>query len=121
MRILVVEDEEMVRTICVAMLRRLEYQTLEASDGLEAMQIFKQYQHDILGVVLDLTMPRMDGLATFDALRQIRPDVQVLLCSGYSETEATRRFMDKPLAGFIQKPFQLGALRETLGKLRGCA
>jgi len=57
-------------------------------------------------VILDLTMPRKDGVTTYGELRQIRPDVQVLLSSGYTEMEATRRFIGQGLAGFIQKPYR---------------
>ena len=71
-------------------------------------------------MILDLTMPRLDGEATFHALRRIRDDVPVILSSGYNEQEITNRFVGGGLAGFIQKPYQLETLRARLEQaLRG--
>jgi CheY-like chemotaxis protein len=64
--------------------------------------------------LLDLTMPRMGGEATFQQLRLIRGDVRVILSSGYSEEEATQRFAGEGLAGFIQKPYQSATLKAKL-------
>jgi CheY-like chemotaxis protein len=68
-------------------------------------------------VLLDLTMPRMDGEETFREMRRIKKDVRVIMASGYNEQEVSQRFVGKGLAGFIQKPFQLKELREALAKV----
>ncbi len=73
-------------------------------------------------VLLDLVMPGMDGEATFDELRRLDPEVKVIIITGYDEQEVSRRFLDKGLAGFLQKPFQglqlLHALERVLRKNR---
>jgi CheY-like chemotaxis protein len=65
-------------------------------------------------VILDLTMPRMDGAEAFSELRRMNPDVRVALASGYSEEEVSARFAGKAVAGVLQKPYTLGKLQELL-------
>jgi len=68
---------------------------------------------------MDLTMPHMDGEEAYREMRQLKQDVRVILTSGYNAQEVTQRFVGKGLAGFIQKPFQLGELRDALRELLG--
>jgi PAS domain S-box-containing protein len=105
--ILVVDDEDTVRRLCIAFVERLGHRGIEAADGEEALALFRERGSEIDCVVLDLTMPRMDGLSTFRALRAIRPDLRVILASGYSEQDAMLRFDAEGPTGFIQKPFRL--------------
>ncbi len=112
--VLVVDDEEAIRNLCAAFVRRLGYQVLTAADGEEALALFEQHQPGIVCVLLDLTMPRMDGVTAFKHLKRLDPRVKVILCSGYNEQEATQRFTREGLAGFIQKPYRLKALTEKL-------
>ncbi len=112
--VLVVDDEPMVCDVFATTLTGLGLQVLTATDGAAAMAEFREHGDEITCVLLDLTMPRMDGAATFECMRSIRPDVRVILCSGYEEQEATRRFAGRGLAGFLQKPFQLKDLRAEL-------
>ncbi len=113
-RILVVDDEPGVRRVGQLMLRKLGYQVIEASSGIEALEIMERQANVLTGVLLDLTMPEMDGLATFQAIRRIRKDLPVLLTSGYNESDATERFAGRGLAGFLQKPYTLQALHDSL-------
>ncbi|MFH1843478.1 MAG: PocR ligand-binding domain-containing protein [bacterium] len=117
--VLVVDDESYIRTLSKRMLEKLGFSVLTATDGLDALAVFRDRPEDISCVILDLTMPNLGGVETFQKLRQSRPDIKVLLTSGYTEQEATMRFVDKGLSGFIQKPYQidtlLGKLREILG------
>ena len=76
--------------------------------------LFQKNRGNIDCVLLDLTMPRMDGEEAFREMRRIDPDVSVILCSGYNRQDATQRFTGKGLVGFLQKPYQLRKLRETL-------
>ncbi len=115
--ILIVDDEEMVRSVCEKMVRRFGFQTLTAADGADAVDLFRQHKDQIDGVLLDLTMPGMDGVATLKALREIRPDVKVLLASGYSEEEVLGRFSGQGITGVIQKPYQMSNLQHELEKL----
>ena len=85
------------------------------------MEVFRQRAEEIDVVILDLSMPRMDGLMALQALRRIRPEVRVVLSSGYNEQEATQRLVGADAAGFIQKPYQLQSLREELARVLGKA
>jgi PAS domain S-box-containing protein len=112
--VLVVDDEELVRDLTVKMLERTGLRALTAADGEEAEHIFRESAGDIDCVILDLTMPRCDGVATFQALRKIKSEVKVILCSGYDKEDATQRFTDQGLAGFLKKPFQFEGLTQVL-------
>lgn len=116
-RVLLVDDEETLRALGQAMLERLGFEVLTASDGREAVALYRQHREQIDLVLLDLTMPHMDGEEAFRELRQINPEVRVVLCSGYTEQDVTARFAGKGLAGFIQKPYTLQDLSD---RLRAC-
>lgn len=111
--VLLVDDEEIVRELGSEMLTELGYQVVTAGDGREALELFKT-RTDISLVILDLTMPHMDGEQCFRALRQIDPGVKVILSSGFNEQEVSRKFIGKGLSGFIQKPYTLTSLRDVL-------
>jgi PAS domain S-box-containing protein len=115
--ILVVDDEPSVLEVCRSMLESLGWQVLAARDGLQAVEVFRDNAARIACVVLDLSMPGRDGLATLEELRRIRPDVQAILTSGYAEQDATARFMQGDLAGFVQKPYTIEKLRAALGRI----
>ena len=118
--VLVADDEESVRATSAAMLRRLGFEVALAADGLEAVTVFCVDPGRYALVLMDLTMPHLDGEQAFTELRRIQPDVRVLLMSGFSEQEAMARFTGKGLASFLQKPFQLEALSTALqGVLQG--
>jgi CheY-like chemotaxis protein len=97
---------------------------LTAEDGHAGLEVFRQHAGQLSAVVLDLTMPRMGGDEVFVEMRRIRPEVPILMSSGYAEQDVVRRFAGKGLAGFIHKPFQraelldkvLGAIREAKAK-----
>jgi PAS domain S-box-containing protein len=112
--ILLADDEETVRAVGKQMLERLGFSVLTAPEGREALKVFREHADEIVCVLLDLTMPHMDGEEAFLEMRRLRPGAAVILCSGYDEQDATRRFAGKGLAGFLQKPFDLAALREKL-------
>ena len=112
--VLLVDDEEMVRRIANAALDQLGYRVIEASNGVEAVDLFRRRRYDIDLVILDLTMPLMTGEETLRKLRAIDPDVTVILSSGFNETDATRHFEGRGLAGFLQKPYTLTRLSERL-------
>jgi CheY-like chemotaxis protein len=115
--VLVVDDEEMVCGLCKGMLEYLGFHVFTAADGQEALDVFQKHADEVVCVILDLTMPRMDGVATFKELRRIRPDVRVILSSGYNEEDATRRFVGEDLSGFIQKPYRLQDLRGKIDRV----
>ncbi|MBN1654966.1 MAG: PAS domain S-box protein [Deltaproteobacteria bacterium] len=112
--ILVVDDEDSVLVVTANMLELMGFQTLSAKDGEEALKIYRSREKEIVCVLLDLTMPHMDGEETFRELRRINREVRVIMSSGYNEQEVTQRFVGKGLAGFIQKPYHYEKLEEKL-------
>jgi two-component system, cell cycle sensor histidine kinase and response regulator CckA len=118
--LMVVDDEETIRNLTRRMLERRGFSVTVASDGREALEKFEQERDRINLVVLDLTMPHVDGEACFRGLRQMDPNVKVLLSSGYNEQDVVNLFAGKGLAGFIQKPYTSDELitkvREILEK-----
>lgn len=114
--VLLVDDEETVRGIGAEMLKELGFTTITANDGREAVEIFKGTP-DITFIILDLTMPHLDGEQCFRELRQLKPNVKVIMSSGYNEQEVTQRFVGKGLAGFIQKPYKLSILKQEIQKV----
>lgn len=112
--ILVIDDEPFVRNMAKFALERYGYNVTTAMDGASAVAVFREHPEKISLVLLDLTMPVMSGEETLAELMAIRPNVCVLLSSGFSEMEALRRFAGKSLAGFIQKPYTATQLAEKV-------
>jgi signal transduction histidine kinase/CheY-like chemotaxis protein len=102
---LIVDDDDGVRRAARRMFELLGFEVLEAHNGRVGADVFAEHSATINVVLLDMTMPEMDGEETFRELRRVRDGVPVILTSGYNEIEATRRFTSKGLAGFLQKPF----------------
>jgi PAS domain S-box-containing protein len=119
--ILVIDDEEIVRNVTSRLLRSFGFTTLLAADGIDGVSQFKQHLPEVTAVLLDLTMPGLDGEAVFRQLRALRTDVPVLLMSGYNEQEAISRFESKGLAGFLQKPFTVEQLAAKLRSILASA
>ena len=111
--VLLVDDEETVLGVGAEMLKELGFEPITARDGRQALEQFRN-NSSILFVILDLTMPHMDGEQCFRELRQINPDVKVIISSGFNEQEVTQKFVGKGLAGFIQKPYKLSVLKEVI-------
>jgi PAS domain S-box-containing protein len=118
--VLVVDDEEQVRTMAARMLAALGFTALAAAGGREAAELVAAGGAEIRAVLLDLTMPEMDGRETLARLRALRGDLPVILCSGYDLLEHTERYADLALSGFLQKPYRVAelasALRTALGE-----
>ena len=112
--ILLAEDDESVRLLSRHILERLGFQVLIAADGLEAVDIYRQKASQIDLVLLDLTMPRLDGRQAFDEMRKINPQVQAIVASGYNKENVAERFARQGLAGFIQKPYSTRKLEGLL-------
>lgn len=114
--VLVVDDDLPVIEVARRMLSRLGLQVIAATDGPEAIELYQQHAHSIKCVLLDLTMPKMDGVATLKELRAIRDDLPVILSSGFSRYDVESRFAGIELVWFIPKPYMLEDLREVLRK-----
>jgi len=114
--VLLVDDEETVRLIGTEMIKELGFTPITANDGYEALEIFRT-RNDILFVILDLTMPNMDGEQCLRELRMLKSNVKVIISSGYSEQEINEKFTGKALAGFIHKPYTLSALEKVIKQI----
>ncbi|NLF29871.1 MAG: response regulator, partial [Planctomycetes bacterium] len=112
--VLVVDDEPSVRKLAALMLERMGFQTLVAADGPEAIALFTGHADRITAVLLDRTMPALSGPQVVDRLRALRPDVPIILCSGYPEHQAREDLGDVDLVGFVQKPFQYATLVDAM-------
>jgi len=114
--VLVVDDEETVRQAVTSILDSAGYLVLVACNGPEAIEMFETAFDHVDLVLLDMTMPLMDGEETFHALRAVDPDVRVLLTSGYVEQDALGRFGDDGPVGFVQKPYQPATLMQKVAQ-----
>ncbi|HJV35136.1 PAS domain S-box protein [Geomonas sp.] len=115
--VLLVDDEAAVLQIGSEMLQEMGFDTVTAGNGVQGLERFREYRDKISCVILDLTMPLMDGAQTFSELRQLDPEVKVIMSSGYNESEVVGKFTGQGLAGFIQKPYTFTALREAIYKV----
>jgi PAS domain S-box-containing protein len=112
--ILLVDDEEGTIQVEELMLKELGYQVIPALSGRQAVELYREKMVELDMVALDMIMPEMNGRDTYDALKQINPDVKVLLVSGYSLNKQIEELMDKGCNGFIQKPFDIVQLSQKL-------
>ncbi|MCB2213237.1 PAS domain S-box protein [bacterium] len=118
--VLVVDDDETVRQVAQMMLEGQGFTVYTAEDGQDGIDVYREHGDEISLVILDMTMPRMDGEQAFQHLQELDPNVRVVLSSGYNEQETMSHFNGEGLAGFIQKPYQMheliGRVREALEK-----
>ncbi|MBI3952067.1 MAG: PAS domain S-box protein [Acidobacteria bacterium] len=117
--ILVVDDEAIVRQLAKTILERKGYTVLTADGGYEALQIYKQKGNEIDLVILDLTMPKMNGRVCYQELRQLDPNVKVMLSSGYSADDAVQDLLDEGMIGFMQKPYRVEDLTRAVRQMLG--
>jgi PAS domain S-box-containing protein len=117
--ILLVDDEEIITYTGEQMLRKLGYNVIVAENGKKAVDIFIKEHKNINLILLDMVMPGMGGLETFDKLKEIDSDVRVLLSSGYSLDGQAREIMDRGCTGFIQKPFTLNDISQKVREILG--
>ena len=117
--VVVVDDEPVVREMAKKALERYGYTVLLADSGLAALDVLKRHSGDIAMVILDLSMPNMSGEDALPELRRIRPDVKVVVTSGYSETEAMALFKGQAVSGFLQKPYTSRGIAEKVKRCIG--
>ena len=115
--VLVVDDERMVLEMAKRALERHGYEVLMADSGLAAIDVFRRHPGVIDLVVLDLSMPHMNGEEALPELRKIRPEVKVVVSSGYGESEAMPLFQGQRVSGFVQKPYTAKGIAE---KVKAC-
>jgi urea ABC transporter urea binding protein len=115
--VLLVEDDRLVRRPVAGALTQLGFTVLQAQDGVEALELFRERSSEIRCVILDLTMPRMGGWETLQALRALMPGLPVILTSGYDEARALAgEHPEKPQV-FLGKPYEFAQLREAIARV----
>ena len=112
--VLVIDDEDIIRRTAKSVLEHYGYTVVLAANGKEGVDLFQVLTEKVSAVLLDMTMPLMNGEEALRHLKAINPAIRVILSSGYNEVEAIRRFNGKGLAGFIQKPYSAVALVEKI-------
>jgi PAS domain S-box-containing protein len=117
--LLVVDDDPRVRGVTALLLRDLGFDVLEAASGRDAIREFASRPDEISAVLLDVTMPDLSGDQLLAELRRRRPDLKVLVCSGYAEDEMRGRFSSDDMSSFLQKPYTRNALKTRLQQLLG--
>jgi CheY-like chemotaxis protein len=115
--ILLVDDEEMIIDVGAQILQKLGYEVLTARHGKEAIEVYQQNRQIVAMVILDLIMPGMGGGETYDRLKEMDPNVKVLLSSGYSLDGQATEILNRGCDGFIQKPFSIKSLSEKLRQI----
>lgn len=114
--VLLVDDQDAVRRMVEKMLNRLDYAVVTASTGVEAVELLIHHRDAISCVITDLTMPGMDGWETIAALRKIKPDLSVILASGYNEDQAMSRDDSEQPNAFLHKPYSKEELKTALNR-----
>jgi PAS domain S-box-containing protein len=117
--ILLVDDEEMVLEVGERFLKVMGYQVLTAREGREAIEVYQKHRDTIDLVLLDIIMPNMKGGEVFDRLKEINPEVKVLLSSGYSIDGEASQILERGGSGFIQKPFDMNQLSQSIRAMLG--
>jgi len=115
--ILLVDDEEMIINVSKEILKTLGYTVLTAGSGEEATAVYKVNRDKIGMVILDMIMPDMNGGKTYDVLKEINPDIKVLLSSGYSISGQATEILERGCDGFIQKPFNIEQLSQKIREI----
>ncbi len=115
-RILVVDDEEVVREIVTKMLRTLGYKVAVCEDGAEAVEYYRQAWRHVDLVILDMVMPNLSGRDAYIAMRQINPEIKALLSSGYGINGEVQSILDEGVQGFLQKPFEVSELTDKIAE-----
>ena len=115
--ILLVDDEEKILDVGARMMEKFGHEVLRATSGKEALEIYDAKRDKIDLVVLDMIMPAMSGGDTFDRLKEINPDVKVLLSSGYSIEGEAQEILERGCMGFVQKPFNMKQLSRNIREI----
>ena len=116
-RILLVDDEESVRAFGAEVLRREGYEIVTCANGAEAMRVFAENPERFDLVILDMVMPKLDGLDTFRQMKRIRPDIRAMLSSGFSINDLPREILDEGVLDFLAKPYRIEQLSQKVARV----
>lgn len=115
-RILVIDDEEIVRDISTDLLESFGYEVETAENGRQALEYYRQHQSEIDLVIIDMIMPELNGRECFRAIRELNPEARAILSSGYSREGAVQEILDEGMLGFVQKPYRADQLCEAVAE-----
>jgi PAS domain S-box-containing protein len=115
--ILVVDDEEQVCKMLTKMLTRLGHQVVSCSDGMDAIDYYRQSWHQVDLVILDLVMPRLGGRDAYLKMREINPDIRILLTTGTSSHREARQLLSEGVTSILEKPYRMATLKESLASI----
>lgn len=118
-KILIADDEDIVRMVLTEMLQQLGYHPVTASGAQEAVDAYRDMAAEISLVILDYKMPGLSGDEVFARLREMNPEVKVLISSGYSDGASMDELKRQGLSGYLQKPFSMDRIREELERILG--
>jgi two-component system cell cycle sensor histidine kinase/response regulator CckA len=115
--VLLADDNEAILEVGKDLLETLGYRVIIARDGKEAIEVYRKDQEDIDFVLLDMVMPNMGGGEAYDRMKEINPNIKVLLSSGYSIDGQATEILERGCNGFIQKPFRMNDLSEKIWEI----
>lgn len=116
-QVLLIDDEAVVREIGTEMLESMGISCITAENGEEGIRIYKESSSDIGAVILDIEMPGLSGNQVYDILKQINPEIKILITSGYAQAHLETKYFKRKLDHFMPKPFQMKQLLLKLGNL----
>ena len=114
-RVLLVDDDHLVRNVTARMLESIGYQVIATSGGEEAIEHYRRNPADIDLAIIDLAMPNIDGCETFRMLRRINPAIRAILATGYDRDSVAQAMIDEGMLGLVQKPFDVQELSQAIG------
>jgi len=118
-RILLVDDEEMIRVTASQILENLGYTVRTCRDGREAVEYYRKNNGQVDLVILDMIMPQMNGRETFEEMKKVNPDIRALLSSGFSAEGEAQEILKEGVRDFVQKPFRIAELTDKVRKALG--
>ncbi len=117
--VFLVDDEELILDVGSDLLEAMGYKVLTARDGIDAIKVYKKKYKEIDIVILDMVMPNMGGGEAYDRMKEINPDIKVLLASGYSIDGEATEILERGCNEFIQKPFNIKELSKKIREILG--
>ena len=112
--VLIVDDEETICTITQLMLEKAGFDVLTALDGLDAIKTISDLNGKVDCILLDHSMPNMNGEETFEVMKSNYPHVRVIMMSGYSMKDVSLSYLEKDISGYIQKPYTQATLVKAI-------
>lgn len=117
-KVLVVDDEALVRKVIVRSLERMGYEAIDVSDGHTAIEVAREQGEEVSCILLDLTMPDLDGFETFRRLKALNAQLPIIIMSGYGREEVAQRLAPDVADGYLAKPFMIADVETAMKSLK---